>query len=606
MSNIVYVSIQGPWWTKLAYKSEEALDIGTRVVVPLGKSERIGFITTPDSNDIVKNSENIEIKSIIRILDKKPVIPWDIAETIEWFSSVWFTSKGLAAKIMLPPQFFSDESIPYVPYRKSRSGFSVNYVYNVYDVQRYDKYIDIINNAQSTVLLLFSENTKAEQFWAYLSEELKKQGLMWKSTHTKKQWKMWLSLREESPNFIVGTQVAAFLPINELGVIVLDEESSGAWVTQKRPVFHWRSVICMRAKFADCKLVLGGKMPSSKSYLQLCSKNLINDKQKCNERLTFVDLHNSSLFDVDAIKNPLPISKPLMRETYRSNESNKWALWVFDRKGYAGGIYCEDCGTAVTCPVCGGNMKWKSRKQELVCVNCSRKCPVPEHCPECGGVFLEGTKPGLEALQVKATGYRGNWYKNVVLIENDGEKIPSAKELTEKYPNGALIVGTRKILALSDYLDIGVIGWIDADAAAFSSGYDAKYNGFRLIFESIWRGKNPDERKIVIQSRRPSKSWQSSLATGWSWFWKEELRERELWGLPPFMPMIKIKVPGVFVKNFVEILENDDFDFWQSEEHRSEIWIRTKKFTKLATILRPYFNINNTRKGFPQITLYTD
>ena len=362
----------------------------------------------------------------------------------------------------------------------------------------------------------------------------------------------------------------------------------------------------MRAKFASAKLVLGGRIPSSKAFIHCREQYKNSTIKKDNSKLVFVDLHNSSFFDVDAVKNCIPISKPLINRTKDTIALGKWALWILDRKGYAGEIYCEDCGSAIKCPCCGGTMRWKSKKNLLSCIVCGKTQPIPSSCPSCGGPFLEGVRPGLEALAMEAKKRFVNITKSVILFENDGEKVPSPDILIKENPNGALLIGTRKLLALTDKLDVDLIGWVDADGEARIAEYDAKLRAFCLIFESLWRGLSPESRTVLIQSRAPSKNWQASLGLGWNSFWKHEIEEREKWELPPFFPMIKVTIPKYCVNKFVEDLDKQFFDFWQSEENDCELWIRTKKFEKLYSLFSSYFEIKNVKRGFPDITLFLD
>jgi hypothetical protein len=96
------------------------------------------------------------------------------------------------------------------------------------------------------------------------------------------------------------------------------------------------------------------------------------------------------------------------------------------------------------------------------------------------------------------------------------------------------------------------------------------------MWESAWRGKDPDGRKIVIQSRRPDKTWQQALGIGWGHFWERELKERREWELPPYMPMLKIDIAAFKRNELAEDLERAGFEFWESEDRSDQIWIRTK------------------------------
>ncbi len=126
-------------------------------------------------------------------------------------------------------------------------------------------------------------------------------------------------------------------------------------------------------------------MPSAKAFLQ-SGKNL--SRSGLRDRLIFVDMKDSSSYDFDGIKDTLPISRPLIRETKETLEKGKWAFWILDRKGYAGEIFCEDCGSPVRCPKCAGVMRWEGRSESLKCLDAGKEILFPEKCPSCGGPSL--------------------------------------------------------------------------------------------------------------------------------------------------------------------------------------------------------------------------
>ncbi len=598
---IIAVSVPGPWWTRLSYLHDTILEPGVRVLVPLGRGVRVGIVVTADGTE----APSVKLKPILEVLDSRPPLPADIAKTLNWFAETWFVGMGLAAKTLLPSKFLEKESLTTLTEKNvSHGGSSVSYIYETCDSRRFERYLDLARSFSGGALFLFPEVSAAKRFWRLLPEESKSDGALWPVTNPLKQWKLWQEAREGSLKLIVGSQAAAFAPMKGLSLIVVDDENSRGWRTQKHPYFHYRSLLAARAKFAGAELLLGGRMPSSKAYMQCGSENTFD--KSVQKRLIFVDLHDSSSFDVDAVKDSVMISRPLIRETKDCLKKGEWAFWLLDRKGYAGEIYCNDCGLPVRCPKCGGVMRWEGRENRMSCLSCSCIMPVPGQCPSCGGPFLEGIRPGLEALSSKARHLLGCAPSDILLFQNDGDKIPPCKTLLKEHPQGGLILGTRKILAMTDELSPSMIGWIDSDSEARQTEYDAKVRAFALIWESIWRGGNSEQRKVVIQSRRPGRGWQMGLSCGWGIFWKNEIRERRDWELPPFMPMLKITMPAGMSKTLTARLEEECITFWESEESADEIWVRTKKFSTLYKILAPFFHIKNVRNGFPTVLLFLD
>ena len=594
---ILSVAVPGPWWTGLSYTHSGDLPYGIRVRVPLGSSSRVG-LTVEDKSATIRPEE---LKGISDVIDQTPPLPDELWRTIGWFAKTWFVGTGMAAKSFLPAQFLQGGPLEETVYKPSGRSSSVKYVYEPRDSQRMDIYRDILNSSERAAIVVFPEVKAAKSFWEILPDSLKNEGVLWSDLSKAKQWDFWKRSRNGEIRFAVGSQTASFIPISGLSTIIVDEENSGAWRTQKHPEFHHRTILAARAGFAGADLVLGGRMPSAKVFLQTGKDP---GRSGIRERLIFVDMKDSSLYDFDGIKDTLPISRPLIRETKETLEKGKWAFWILDRKGYAGEIFCEDCGSPVRCPKCAGVMRWEGRSGSLKCLDCGKRDPVPEKCPSCGGPFLEGHRPGLEALEERAGKiFRG---KDVILFHEEGSKIPSGGSILREHQFGGVILGTRKIISLADDISPELIGWIDADAEARVQEYDAKARAFSLMWESAWRGKDPDSRKIVIQSRRPDKAWQQALGIGWGHFWKRELKERREWELPPYVPMIRIDIPAFKRTGLAEHLEQAGFEYWESEDRSDQIWIRTKRFDALRNILEPYFDIKNTRSGIPRISIKLD
>ncbi|MBQ0054902.1 MAG: hypothetical protein KBS54_02000, partial [Synergistaceae bacterium] len=585
----IHVAVPGPWWTALSYNYEKQLQEGVRVKVPLGKGMRVGIVVSEASDDSVE-----ETKNIAAVIDDKPVISSELWETIKYFGANWFTGTGSAAKCLLPAAFFDGEETDFSEAVKTNSKSTVKYFYEPRDEKRYEQYISESGDFSGT-LFLFPEVDAAKAFWKLLPEDKKAEGMLFPSSNPKKQWECWKSAKNGECRFVIGSPAAAFVPLKGLSRIVVDEEESGAWLTQKYPIYHLRSLLAVRARFAGAQLWLGGRFPSSKAAAQNVQSGETQQK-----RIVFVDLHDASAFELKGLKDGIAISRPLLRETIKARKAGKFALWLLDRKGFAGEIFCDECGEALHCKKCGGTLRWEAKKGKLVCLGCASETELPECCPVCGGRFLEGVRPGLEALYEKALPILQYCGVGEVLLL-DG-KLPSAASLLEKYPSGAVIIGTRKILSLASSLDCGMAGWADVDAEARGENYDAKERAFGLVWESVWRGKNPDERAVVVQSRMPGRGWQEGLKRGWGVFWKKELQCRREFEFPPFVPMLEIQMPKNSGRYFEEKLEQTELEFIEGKDS-DNFFVRTKKFAELRKILEPYYNIKNTRRGMPKVFL---
>lgn len=580
----------------LSYESETELPEDVRVSIPLGTSSkirRVGITCGPGSDP-----GDVDIKPIGEVFDATPPLPPEMIKTLQWFGRNWFLGYGMSIKTLLPAKFLEGAALESRLFTTEEiTEMDVKYNFEPVDRKRLSGYAEILEQNCSGTIVLFPEVASAKIFWEMLPESLKGNGLLWPEHGPKKQWESWKDVRLGKACFIVGSPGASFLPMPGIKRIIVDNEDSAAWYTQKHPDFHWRSLLAARARFAGAELVLGGRMPSAKVAMR--SRDDPHATGSIGKRTVYVDLRDARGFESVDIKDKLPISQPLLRETRKALEAGKFALWILDRKGYAGEIYCDDCGSAVYCSRCQQVMRWEEKKNRLYCSVCRISTEVPETCPSCKSSFLAGQRPGIEAVTARAE----------ILFRSRGpvlwldDKIDAAA-LKNEYGKGALVVGTRRAIALTDVLDMAVVGWIDADGEARSSEYYAKVRAFGLIWESAWRGLDPENRTVVIQSRRPGRDWQNELKKGWGSFWEKELKERKLLDLPPFSPLLRIDMPRNKGRSLLRKLDEGSFDFWESEEGRNRIWVRTRRFEALRFLLSDYFDIRNTRGGIPAVTLF--
>lgn len=597
---VISAAIPAPWWTPLSYLSESALDEALRIVVPLGRSSRVALTLADSGGD---DKDGRRLKKICSVIDEKPPLPEDLWKLIKWFGDTWFIGAGLAAKTLLPSKFFTDEKLPEIKAADNSPQprqFSSESIYSTKLSERWDLYRAVAESERSA-LILFPEAKLSSAFWKALPKGLRDCGALWPVSPAAR-WKLWRAALSGEVSFIVGSPAAAFAPLRGLSAIVMDEENSGSWKTQSHPLFHPRPLLGMRASFAGARFVLGGSMPSSKSYMRIGQDR---PEEKNDAKLIFVSAKDSQAAEFKALSGTLPLSVPLIRESTEARNGGKWVFWLLDRKGYASEIVCDECGNTLRCSRCGSAMRWEEKNKCLRCGLCGSTEKVPQSCPNCGGRILTGSRPGLEALYERIQSALIYKFKNALLLQDKEDKLPNGEQLKKEYPEGALIVGTRRLLSLCDELSPALIGWIDADAETRSQGYDARAKAFSMLWESMWRGHS-DERKVVVQSRRPAAGWQEGLRRGWQLFWKREFKERSELELPPFMPLVRIKADNETVMKITEALEEAECDYWAQDDGEAEVWVRTKRFDALRALLAPFFSISATKKSYPTVSLYLD
>lgn len=595
------VLVPGVWWHPLTYRISAPAKIGSRVLVPMGPrdSKRLGFLSAIKEN--IENKIDYEVKEVIEILDDVPLLGQELWSLSEWTSRQYLCSQGEILKLMCPTPIIEGSKVNDIPplvFNPPKDGDSEHCVYEVYDNERYGRYREIIGEGKCG-LIFFPEESVARTFWNDLPEDIKKQGLLWPSGGGKKAFEAWLKARRGEVSFLVGSVGLLFAPLTPIKFIVVEEDASFSYNLARYPNLSLRHVAAKRAQMWKAKLILGGRLPSSRLYLLKKPKLSKNVK----EQIRFVNIKTANKIILPGISQGLPISSSLLKSSLEVVNRGEVAMWILDRKGYAGEISCEECGWTFVCSHCGSICR--INENIVICPFCGKRYEMPTICPSCMSRLLTGKRPGLEALHGIAQALAGDvapvymWYK-----EKSGKKRKTA--MLQEIGKGGLVVGSRLALSLCDDCNVGLIGWIDADAETWRPNYNARFMAFSMMWESRFRGINPKSREVIIQSRRPYHGWQRGLKDGWNFFWEDELKERYELNFPPFTLLIEISAPIKVIEDIFLLLDKSGFAVYKPIADEGIIWVKAKDARVLRELLKPYFHISRSKIGFPKIRIWRD
>ncbi len=594
MSSFVDVALLGLWWNNLTYRTERPIDPGCRVVVPLRKTKRVGFVVS-----MADHPPEGEVREVEAVLDAAPPLGLELWELAKWASASYLCSLGRVLKLMSPAPLMKGElvgtSIQVAP-KATRGKLAFRYVPR--DVTRWGQYVELLEKAGGNALILFPEQIQAHLFWKALPAELKEKGLLWPAGGGKKAWETWLSVRLGEVSLVVGSPSATFAPFPSLDLIVIDDECSGAHTWQMAPYFNSRHIVAKRADLTGASFVLGGRMPSSAIYARHSPLPLKLSKGK----VRLVSIQRAHLFDHPGIADALPINQLLIRRTLEEVKAKRTVLWVLDRKGYAMEAFCEECGWSFFCSKCGAAMRLGERGEQLLCPLCGERLALPDFCPRCRSSLILGRRPGLDILFHTANALLGGSHPTF-LWHKELQRQRKLTEMLTALKDGGLIVGSRLALSLLDIHKVSLIGWMNADAEASRPSYDAKFQAFRMIWDSCWRGIEPDEREVIIQSRIPGKGWQRGLVRGWKVFWDDELKERRELSLPPYVYLVEISSPRGRKKELEATLKKAALTVYDPEADKDILWVKVEQLCRLREVLRPFMHIGQSRNGFPKIEI---
>ena len=596
----IKVLIPGPWWNYLSYETDEAAVRGARVLVPVGRGTRVGLSLGPEESP----PPAAKLKKVLRVIDQFPVLSETYLRAAHITSHAFLCSAAEVLHTLLPSSFWKGVSFPEYTENRSAASSPPSFLYRYRDAERWDSYRSQILGCPSGVLCLFPERCQAKAFHAALTGLVpKKRLILWPASGAEAALKCWKQALEQDNAVVIGAPGAACAPLGSPGLIIIDDESNPSWRAKSYPFFSVRSFAASRARISGTKLLLGGRLPSSRIF-----KNFLPpaEKKRPEERrqLRFINLYDVPRVSFKGMQWPLPLADSLLAETADHVASGEAVFWLLDRRGVTGEVQCADCGHPIQCSQCGTPMVFEAGM--LRCPLCGRKAGLPEQCPVCGGKILQGASPGLEALLPMAQTLLGDRPVWLWHLDNPKTQTEAKKRLGELAKYGGLVLGSRRALSLLDTLHPRLICWLDADSEARQAHYASRFNAFSMLLESCWRGEG--ERQVVMQTRSPGKRWQRGLQGGWELFWRSELPERQSLGFPPESNLVEITIPPEWRDKDELAIKLDDAGFSSMEPDRrgSKLVVFAPKMAPLRRVLAEYFMIQRSRTGFPRIQVWTE
>ncbi len=358
----------------------------------------------------------------------------------------------------------------------------------------------------------------------------------------------WKRVRTGQARVVLGTRSAVFAPLQNLGLIVLDEEQEHSYKSENVPRYHARDVAKYRCVHSNALLLLGSATPSVETmFLAKQGKyHLFQLKRRYNEHAL------PKVFVTDMKRelragNASDISALLRMELEDNLSRGEQSILFLNRRGASRMLSCGECGQVPSCPRCSVYLTYHSANRRLMCHYCGHSEPMPEECPECGGKLafigtgtqkvqqeLEEMFPGVEVLRMDA---------DTVSAANNHEKMFS-KFIKQKIP---ILVGTQMVAKGLNFENVTLVGVIAADLSLYVDDFRAGERTFSLVTQAVGRaGRGSKLGRAVIQTWTPENEVITcAAAQDYDSFYEQEITMRKLRGCPPFRDLFLLTASGV-------------------------------------------------------------
>ena len=365
----------------------------------------------------------------------------------------------------------------------------------------------------------------------------------------------WLKIKEGDADVVLGTRSAIFAPLDNIGVIIIDEEHDNSYNQEDHVLYDAIEIAKLRARYNNCPLILGSATPSIKSmylakakeYELLELKQMAQEVEKPDIRLvdmkTELSVGNYSIFSnilKDAIKDRLSKKEQI--------------ILLFNRKGYANFVLCRSCGFVPTCPNCNISLTLYKSKNKLKCHYCGHEEEYKTVCPTCGKKTIKEVGAGIEMVEERIK-EEFPAARVLRMDANTTTKKGSHENIWYDFKNyqADILLGTQMIAKGFDFDQVTLVGVLMADSLLKVPSYLASENAFVLLTQVIGRSGRKKKGEAIIQGYNIDNYAINSVLMGYDAFYDETIRMRKLGNYEPFGHINQLVVSGAeYFKTYKE------------------------------------------------------
>ena len=355
---------------------------------------------------------------------------------------------------------------------------------------------------------------------------------------------------------VIGTRLAVFTPLPDVGLIVVDEEHDGSFKQDNELRYHARDLAVWRAKQSGCPVVLGSATPSLESWHKAQSGAYrllqLTERAHTAAQLPQVDILNVGRLKLDNGFSPQALQ--LLKQNF---EAGGMSLVYLNRRGFAPALFCGDCGHTFGCPNCSAKMVLHQRARQLRCHHCDHREPIPFKCPDCGNQDLTAVGHGTQRVEEILRAF----LPKAAVVRVDRDSTAHKNDWADLYRRIAdneidILVGTQMLAKGHDFARLNLVIVLNADGSLYSADFRAPERLFAELMQVSGRAGRADKPgKVLIQTQLPEHPVFAAVkAQDYAVFAENELNERQMFAMPPFGFQTAVRADAPRVADAMEFL----------------------------------------------------
>ena len=551
---------------------------GTRVLVPLMKKEVRGVVLREHTEAIPAEWVH-KIRPLTEIVDSAPVVLAEQLALWQWMSSYYMCSLGEVMSAALPSGL--DKRIVHPPKRRRTgiapyngpiepahqltpaqqriadeiediwAGKQIVLLHGVTSSGKTDIYIHLIQKqlaAGKNVLYLVPEIALTTQLTTRLQRIFGDKLIVYHSRFTDaERGDLYFAAGGDTPHVVIGARSAVFLPIPDMGLVIVDEEHDASYKQEEpAPRYHAKAAAIILAKEHGAKVLLGTATPSIESYY--LAENGTYGLVSLKERYAGLELPNITVIDLKQHYTRKEMSghfsDPLVERIRETLAAGKQVILFQNRRGYAPQLQCTSCGQPPRCVQCDVPLTLHMRAKELRCHYCDYHIPIPAVCPSCGGELRIqgfGTERIEDEIQTLFPEAR------VLRMDLDTTRSKTAyQDIINAFSRHEcdILVGTQMVTKGLHFDDVQLVAVLNADPMLNQPDFRAYERAFQMLEQVAGRaGRKGRRGEVMIQTFDVSNPLFKMLAVhDYEAFYRAQIAERKIFRYPPFHRIISLQL----------------------------------------------------------------
>lgn len=444
----------------------------------------------------------------------------------------------------------------------------------------------------------------------------------------------WKRIREGNVSVVIGTRSAIFAPVDNLGLVIIDEEQEHTYKSEMSPRYNAKDVARFRCAYHNAFLVLASATPSVETYAKaIQGQMLLCELKNRYGSSKLPDVFTVDMTDKSNLSGFFAISNPLAEEIEKNLKASEQTILLVNRRGYNTFVVCSECKKVVSCPKCSISMTYHSANNRLMCHYCGYSLPYVSTCPECNAENIRysgfGTQRVEQELLIRFPDAR------IIRMDADTTSTKNSHErVLSSFARGDydILIGTQMVAKGLDFPDVTLVGITSADKELYNNDFRCAERSFDLITQVVGRaGRGNKKGRAVIQTVSPENPIIDIAAKqDYVRFFNNEIALRKALTYPPFCDLCEInfsgksqdKVKECAYKLFDEIVKLNSSDFSElkiivlgpmspkmskiNDSYRQRILIKCKNTNAFRCFIERLLKTVGSDRKFKDVSIFAD